>query len=190
MILCIGSSGGRSNRPVSGVLEPEGNRMRKILYVLAIVAAAGLVSARADEEKVPLDKLPKAVVEAVKKRFPEAELVSAEKETEDGKTVYEVAIKHKGQSIEVTLTPEGAITEIEKQIEAKDLPKTVSAALEKKYPKATYKMIEEVIKVKDGKEKLEYYEVLLVTAEKKKFEVSVNPEGKIVKEEDKSKEKE
>jgi hypothetical protein len=69
------------------------------------------------------------------------------------------------------------------------MPKVVTEALEAKYPQATYKMIEEVIKVKDGEEKLEYYEVLLVTAEKKKLEVSVSPKGKITKVEDKSKEK-
>jgi hypothetical protein len=40
------------------------------------------------------------------------------------------------------------------------MPKVVTEALEAKYPQATYKMIEEVIKVKDGEEKLEYYEVL------------------------------
>ena len=167
--------------------------MRALMWCLAVAATTGFFSpsvcVRADEEKVALEKLPKAVVEAVKKRFPKAEMKSAEKETEDGKTVYEVAIKDKEQSIEVTLTGEGTIIEIENQIDAKNLPKAVSEALEKKYPKATYKMIEEVIKVKDGKENLEYYEVLLETADKKKLEVSVTAEGKISKEEDKSKEK-
>ncbi len=167
--------------------------MRRFASCLVAFATVGLfvlvAVARADEEKVPLDKVPKAVLDAVKAKFPDAKLVSAEKETEDGKTVYEIAIKNKGQSIEVTLTPDGKIVEIEKQIEAKDMPKAVTEALAAKYPKATYKMIEEVIKVKDGKEKLEYYEVLLVTAEKKKLEVSVTPDGKVTKEEDKSKEK-
>lgn len=165
--------------------------MRNLLCLLSAVTAFEFIGmvALADEEKVPLDKLPKAVSEAVKKRFPDAKMLSAEKETDNGKTVYEVAVKDKGQNIEVTLTPEGDITEIEKQIEAKDLPKAAAEALEKKYPKATYKMIEEVIKVKDGKENLEYYEVLLVTVEKKKLEVSVTAEGKLTKEEDKSKDK-
>jgi uncharacterized membrane protein YkoI len=147
-------------------------------------------AAEAGEEKVPLDKLPKAVKDAVLKRFPKADLKSAEKENENGKIVYEVAIVYKDQKIEVTLTPEGKITEIEKQIAAKDMPKEVTKTLEDKYPKATYKMIEEVIKVKDNKEKLEYYEVLLETADKKKFEVSVAPDGKVVKVEDKNKKKE
>jgi uncharacterized membrane protein YkoI len=148
---------------------------------------AGYIGVRADEEKVPLDKVPKAVLDAVKKRFPDADVKSAEKETEDGKTVYEIAVKNKGQTIEVTLTPDGEITEIEKQIEDKDLPKVITEALDSKYAKATLKMIEEVIKVKDGKEKLEYYEILLVTSDDKKLEVSISPEGKILKEEKKGK---
>jgi uncharacterized membrane protein YkoI len=150
---------------------------------LAAVATMGLfvaAAARADEEKIPLDKLPKAVVKALKDRFPDAELKSAEKEKEDGKTVYDVSLKHKGDNYEVAVTPEGEITGFEKEIPAKNLPKAVSKTLEDKYPKATIKMVEEVYKIKDKTDKLEYYEVALVTADKKKMEVNVAPDGKII----------
>jgi hypothetical protein len=157
--------------------------------VLAFLGAALIPLWADDEEKVPLDKLPKAVTEAVKKRFPDAELQSAEKEKEGDKTVFEVGIKNKGQKIDVTVTEDGKVVEIEKEIEAKSLPKAVSETLEKKYPKATYKTIEEVIKVKDGKDEPAYYEVLLVTSDNKKLEVSLSADGKVTEEEDKSKEK-
>jgi len=81
--------------------------------------------------------------------------------------------------MDVTLTPEGKITLIEKEIDRKDLPKAVAETFNKKYPKATYKIVEEVIKVVDGKETLEYYEALLVTADKKTFEVEVLPDGEV-----------
>src|SRR5260221_1073112 len=107
--------------------------MRSFQNGLCVVAMIGVLlassTARADEEKVPLDKLPKAVVDAVKAKFPDAKLVSAEKELEDGKPVYEVAIKDKDQNIEVTVTPEGKIILIEKEIAAKDLPKAVAEAM-------------------------------------------------------------
>ncbi len=168
--------------------------MRQGMWALGAVAAVGLLvlvtGARADEEKVPLDKVPKPVLNAVKARFPNAKVVHADKETENGKTMYEIAIKDKNQSIDVTVTADGKIAEIEKTIATTALPPTVTAALEKKYPKATLQKAEEVIKVTGGKEKLAYYEVVLVTAQKKKLEVEVAPDGKIVKEEDKSKEKE
>jgi uncharacterized membrane protein YkoI len=163
--------------------------MRDICHGLISLAVLGLcvtAISRADEEKVALDKLPKTVLDAVKARFPKAELVGASKEKEDGKTVYEVTIKDQGANIDVTLTPEGAITLIEKEIAAKDLPKAVTKTLEEKYPKAKYKTIEEVTKVENKSEKLAYYEVLLVTAQKKTLEVQVDASGKIVNEEQKN----
>jgi hypothetical protein len=160
--------------------------MSRPLSCAAVLFAFG-VTVWADEEKVPLDKLPKAVLEAAKKRFPKAEVVGASKEKENGKTLYEVELKAGGKKIDVTLTADGAIATVEQQIDAKDLPKAVAAALDKKYPKATYKTVEAVTEVKDGKEELAYYEVLLVTAEKKGLEVEVLPDGKIKGEEEKKK---
>jgi hypothetical protein len=157
--------------------------MRTILCFLALaVSGISLLSGgvQAGEDKIPLDKLPKAVVEAVKKRFPKAELVAAAKETVDKKTEYEVILKNEGQKIDVTLTPDGVILGMEKEITAKDLPKAVTMTLKKTYPNADYKKVEEVIKVKDGKETLAFYEVLLETADKKTVEAKVEANGKIL----------
>lgn len=158
--------------------------MKSLACTLALLAMAPSL-VRADEENVPLDKLPKPVVDAVKQRFPKAELVKASKEVENGKTEYEVTVKDNGVKIDVTLTPEGKITGLEKELAVKDLPKAVRDALEVKYPKADYKSAEEIVEVKNGKEVLESYEVVLVTADKKKLEVVVSPEGKITKTEQK-----
>jgi uncharacterized membrane protein YkoI len=162
--------------------------MRKLIAVLAVVVLVvpALRAADEKEEKVPLDKLPKAVVEAVKAKFAGAILVSAETEKEDGKTVYEVNLKHKGHAIEVTVTPEGKIVSVEKTIAAKDLPEAVADALKKKYPKATIKKVEELSK----DDKVTGYEVLLVTSDKKTVEVVFDPTGKITKTESKGEKKE
>jgi uncharacterized membrane protein YkoI len=145
--------------------------------------------ARADEEKVALDKVPRPILDAVKARFEGAEVTGAGKETEDGKPVFEITIKHKGQNIDVTLSPEGEILVIEKEIAASDLPRAVSRAMEEKYPKATYKIVEQIVKVEKKKEKLADYEVQLVTEDRKGLEVEVTPEGKILNEEKKGAEK-
>jgi hypothetical protein len=150
-----------------------------VISVALLIAAGGGV--RGDEEKIPLEKLPKAVVEALKERFPDAVLKSAEKENEDGKVIYDVALTHDGKKYEAGVTQEGEIATIEKQIEAKDLPRAVADALSEKYPGATYSTIEEVYKVKAKKETLESYEIAVVTPEKKKLEVHVAPDGKIKK---------
>jgi hypothetical protein len=166
--------------------------MRRISWpAMGIVGIAvfAAVAVRADEEKIAIDKLPKAVAESVKKRFSGAELTGASKETENGKTTFEVSLKHKGQKMDVTVTPTGVIELIEKEIAAKDLPQVVRTAIDKKYPKATFKIVEEIIKVKDDKDALDAYEILLVSMDKKTLEVSVAPDGKITREEEKKDDK-
>ena len=105
-------------------------------------------------------------------------MTKAEKETEDGKTLYEVAITSEGSKIEVTVTEDGKIVEIEKEIPVKDLPKAVAEAIDSKYPKATLQVIEEITKG----DKVAY-EVHLVTTDKKALEVVFDPTGKVTKEE-------
>jgi uncharacterized membrane protein YkoI len=159
--------------------------LREWLVAGIVLGALAGMTARADEEKeekVPLDKVPKAVIDAVKAKYKDAELVSAEKENENGKVVYEINIKVKGQTIEVSATPDGKIVSIEKTITVKDLPKAVAEALDGKYPKATIKKVEEIT----HGEKLSY-EVLLVTADKKTLEVVFDPAGKVLEEEKKDK---
>lgn len=148
------------------------------------VALATLVSGvRADEEKVALKDVPKAVLDAVKAKFPKAELTEAAKETEDGKTTYEVALKNDGHKVEVGLTAEGTIQEIETEVAVKDLPKAVSAAVTAKYPDSTFKKAESITRFEAGKES-KNYEVVVATKTKKSVEVTVSPEGKVVKTED------
>lgn len=145
---------------------------------LAVSLSCVHVAVRVDDEKIPLDKVPSAVKEAVKKRFPNAEIQEAAKETENGKVTFELNLKDNGQNVDVIVTPEGVIQTIEKEIAAKDLPKVVADAVAAKYPKANYKKYEEVYKVKDGKEALEYYEVIINNGEKD-IEVEITPDGKI-----------
>jgi hypothetical protein len=153
--------------------------MRRFLCgVVTLVVLAG--SSWGDEEKVPLDKLPKAVVEAVKEKFPKAELISAEKETEKDKTTYAVTIKNGDQELEVTVTPEGKIQVISREIEIGDLPKAVKAAIKARYPKATIQSAEEIIE----EDKITQYEVVLAIG-KKQLEVIFDPKGKLIEEEEK-----
>ncbi len=154
----------------------------RYLLMTAVAVLAVTAWVRADEEKVPLDKLPKGVLEAAKKRFPKAEAVGASVENDKGKFVYEVQLKEAGKTIDLTLTSDGAITLIEQEIDVKDLPKVVADALDQKYPKVTYKMVEVVYAVKDGKEVLDFYEVVVMTTDKKEVEVQIAADGKIKRE--------
>ena len=71
----------------------------------------------------------------------------------------------------MSLKVEGAVTQ-----------RAVLDALEAKYPKATIKKAEAISK----EDKLIAYEMLIVTADKKKLEVKFDPAGKFLEEEKKS----
>lgn len=160
------------------------------------MAVAGLVLigpvAAADEKdkKVDLDKVPKAVREAVKARFPAGEVTSVEKETADGKVVYDIELKEKGRKYEMDIQEDGTVLEIEKEVPLKDLPKAVTDAIEAKYPKAKVTEVMEVNKVAGKKETPIHYEATIDTADKKGLEVIVSLDGKSVKTEDEVKKEE
>lgn len=159
-------------------------------YALAaLVMLATVVGAEEKAKKVPLDKVPKAVMDAINGRFPGAKIGSVEKETEDGKVVYDVELKHKDRKYEMDIQEDGTILEIEKEVALKDVPEAVLKALEAKYPKAAIKEVMEVNKVKGKEEKPIHYEATLETADKKKQEVIVSLDGKSVKKEGEDKDK-
>lgn len=59
---------------------------------------------RRKKEAVPLDQVPKAVLDAVKAKFVGAKLVSASKEDDDGKTIYKMELTHDGKQYDVSVT--------------------------------------------------------------------------------------
>jgi uncharacterized membrane protein YkoI len=140
---------------------------------LGVVLAFSAVRA---EDKVPFDKVPKAVSDTVKARFEGAEWSEAAKEVEDGKTFYEISLKHKGKKIDVTVSEEGHVVSLETTIDAKAFPKAVAAAITKKYPGGKIEIAEEVMKVS--------YEAV-VKHGNKTTEVVLDADGKITKDEDK-----
>jgi hypothetical protein len=83
--------------------------------VLGACVGAGVIRADNDddEENVAIKDLPEAVVAAVLAKFPDAKLVEAEKETENGEIVYEVEIEDGDDEIEVEVTSDGEILEVE-----------------------------------------------------------------------------
>ena len=147
-------------------------------WALSIPVTVTLVGA--GEEKVPLDKLPKAVVKAVAAKFPKAKMDRAVKATADGKTTYEVTLKAGKFGIDVTVTSEGKITQVEKELAITDLPKPVADAFGTRYPKANVKRIEELSK----EDKIISYEFLIEIAGNKTLEAYFDPQGKLLQEKD------
>ena len=83
-----------------------------LALVLGMGLLCGLRSAGAEEE-VPVKDLPKAVVAAVKALYPNGTITEAEKDTEDGKVVYEIEVTSAGKEIDIELTADGKVLKIE-----------------------------------------------------------------------------
>jgi hypothetical protein len=150
-------------------------------WLLAVVGLSTLaLVSRADEEKVPLDKVPAKVLKAVKDKFPKAAITGSAKEVENGKTSYEISLKDGEQAIDVSLSEDGKILVIEKAMAVKDLPKAVADAVSAKYPKGKVKTAEELTTGTTVT-----YEVVIELEGKKPFEVVLDPKGKILEDEGK-----
>lgn len=67
-----------------------------------------------DEVEIPLDQVPKAVLDAAKEAVPGIEVSRASREVEDGETIFEVQGKADGTMYEVEVNATGTVVEVEK----------------------------------------------------------------------------
>ena len=153
--------------------------LRSLTLALLVGLVVTLQAPAGDNEKVPLDKLPKNVVDTVKAKFPKAVLKHAYKDTVDGKLIYEVGVDVDKTHLHAFVTADGKLTAIHKEIEAKDTPQKVLKAVEGKYPKSKVYGVEEQ-STADGK--VTGYEVTIQAADGSTVEVVVDTGGKITKE--------
>jgi uncharacterized membrane protein YkoI len=147
---------------------------------LVLLATAGWSAGQ--EQRISPDQVPQKVMDALKARFPGAEITSVEKENEGGKVVYDFEFKVKGHKYESDIDENGTMLEFEKEIPVKDLPAAVTRALKAKYPGATFKEAMEVNRVTGKDAKLDHYEVT-IRANGKSKEVTVSLDGKKIEEE-------
>ena len=132
------------------------------------------------EADLELDKIPKVIMDALKARFPNAEIHKWSKEKEGDIFVYDIEFKQGDRKFEADIKEDGTIHNWEKEIATEDLPEAALKAVQMKYPESTIHEIMEIIAVTEGKEVLEAYEVVLETADKKEVEVAVAPDGEIL----------
>jgi uncharacterized membrane protein YkoI len=148
------------------------------VFVLVLFIATSKVSAQ--EKAVPQDKIPKAVMDALLARFPNARIDKCTREKERGAIVYDIEFNEEGRKCEADIKENGSYINYEKAIDESGLPKAVSEAINRKYSRSSLKEIMEETEVKGKDEKLSAYEVVLETADKKEVEVKVSPRGKIL----------
>src|SRR5437016_5306790 len=80
------------------------------MAAISILGVLGLTSsAQAQESEIPLDKVPKAVMAAARAKFPGAKIHEAAKETEAGKTVFELSLTQQNRKIDATFQENGTL---------------------------------------------------------------------------------
>src|SRR5512132_730091 len=92
-------------------------------FVLFLFIGTGEV--RAQEQAVPQDKIPKAVMAALLGKFPKAKIDKCTKAKESDDIVYDIEFKQNGRKCEADIKENGTFINYEKAIEAKDMPKAV-----------------------------------------------------------------
>jgi uncharacterized membrane protein YkoI len=113
-------------------------------YLAATLALA--VAAIGAETKIQMKELPPAVQSAVESQTNGAQIVGISKETEKGKTVYEVETRLNGKSRDISFDGTGAVIEIEEQAALDSIPAAAKAAIAKKTVGGKIKTVETVTK--------------------------------------------
>jgi hypothetical protein len=152
-----------------------------MIIVLGILLVA-LGQANADEDDLSRDQVPKVVIIAFEKAYPNAKEIKFEKETFEGKAAFEVEYKENGKEHDLIYSDDGTLLQKEEEIDSKSLPESITQIINKKYPQAEIKEAEKLMKpdsIVIG------YEVEIETADKKvELELDVDVNGNILKTED------
>ena len=140
------------------------------VVALALWFATG---ASAQEKKIKKSDMPAAVQKTADEQSKGATVKGYSTEVEDGKTIYEVELTVNGHSKDVSMSPEGAVVEVEEEVALDSLPAEVRDGLKKKAGAGKIAKVESL--TKQGK--LVAYEAH-VNTNGKKSEVQVGPDGK------------
>lgn len=140
---------------------------------LLLVSLVLVGSALAQEKKIKRSDLPAAVEKTVVVQSKGATIRGFSEEKENGQTTYEAEMLVNGHSKDVQMDANGAVIEIEEQVDLQAVSAEVRAGLQAKAGKGKITKVESITK----KDKLVAYEAKVVT-EGKKSEVQVGPDGK------------
>jgi uncharacterized membrane protein YkoI len=152
------------------------------VVMLGFVALFGLTpGARAQETKITLDQVPKAVMDSARAKFPGAKIREASKEKEDGKTVFELEMTHENHNMDVTFQENGTLVLVESQLAENEVPDAVMKAVQGRHPGAKINLVESVRKGPELKKEVDYYEFHVTTSDKRTAEVEVDATGKVLK---------
>jgi uncharacterized membrane protein YkoI len=118
-------------------------KTRYLITTVLMALPMILGQASADEKELNKDQVPKAVIDAFEKDFPNTK-PEFEQETFEGKTAYELEYKENGKEVALLYGDDGTLLQKEEEIDGKSLPKPVAQAVKKAHPKAKIKEVEKL----------------------------------------------
>jgi uncharacterized membrane protein YkoI len=153
--------------------------MRSVTAVLAVgMVLAAAASGRADKDaRVTLDAVPAAVKATILKAAGGAPIKEIEKETENGKVVFEAEFVRDGKKTEVEVDAAGKLLSTEVEISLDDVPAAVKATILKAAGGAKIAEVEK--EIANG---VTTYEAEFV-ADGKEVEITVAADGKLLERE-------
>jgi hypothetical protein len=133
----------------------------------------------AQEKKIKRSDLPAAVEKTVAAQSRGATVRGFSREEENGQIFYEAELIVGGRSKDVLIDANGAVVEVEEQVEVGSLPVAVKDGLQAKAGKGRLLKVESITK----HDKLVAYEAQVMTGGKRS-EVQVGPDGKAISHEE------
>ena len=100
-------------------------------------------------------KIPPAIQAAFTKAYPKAVVKRVSKETDAGKTIYEVESVDEGRARNLDYNPDGSLISYEEELTEADIPPAVMAAIKARYPKAAVTTRERLFTVRDNSSNFE-----------------------------------
>jgi len=117
---------------------------------------------------------PAAVEAAFTRAYPQATVKHVSKETENGRTQYEVESVDNGRERDLNYLADGTVVDVEEAVSASDVPPAVTAAVSARYPKATITRREKLTITKGH---VVQYELGVTGAGAKVTELVLTPDG-------------
>ena len=151
----------------------------KHLIALTLLVASVFLAGTSLAQELSLKKkdVPKAILDAFHKSYPNATIKGYSKETDSGLVSFEIESVEGKTHRDLSYRADGSVVSIEESLPFSDLPEAIRNALKKDYPKAKVSLCEKV--VEHGTTTFE----LVVLSGKHKKELVFNGDGTIVKEE-------
>ena len=126
--------------------------------------------------QVEFASVPSSASAAVEEGFPGASWHRAKTEDKAGRIIHEVTVRSGGELVEVAVTPEGQIVEVERQINPARAPAAVRDALASNYPTGVVRRFEEVSRG----DAVVAYEVVFDATRRHPTKVTFDTTGRVV----------